>query len=242
LEIRYKAALAEPSPEVWSHFLDTCTKYAKNKPTLWKDAFFIITTPRVNGPEDQFTDAQCPGEIVQEILKKLLDENLMEPLPILDRMCHTHIKLGTARQFLTKILDRKDIEEDKEESKKLLNKTDDVRKRIEDIRTKSVLIQYYLILTFDHCDNFLYIKYNTISDRLHSKVSDAMHVLKNWIFRLFTFSVCIHSTNSKQNNILIYDSSNLLNYFVFCAVVLIVMLRMKRIVQYAFKNTRIVQI
>lgn len=135
LEIKYKAALSDP--ELWSNFLETCKKYAKNKPTLWKEGFYIITIPHdPNNTGENDANATCPGYVVQEILTKLLDENLMEPLPILDRMCRTRIKLGTARQFLTKILDRKDIEEDKEESRKLLNKTADVRKRIEDIRTK----------------------------------------------------------------------------------------------------------
>jgi len=134
LDIRYKAALR--SPGLWNQFLETCRKYAKNKSSLWKDAFFLITTPHDDNDQLASARTNCPKEVVQHILEKLLDENLMEPLPILDRLCQTRFKLESTRTFLAKVLDRKEIEEDETEGKKLLNETAEVRKRIEAIRAK----------------------------------------------------------------------------------------------------------
>ena len=78
----------------------------------------------------------CPQETVEEILSKLLEENLMEPLPILDKLCQTKLKLGTVRSFLTRVLDRKDIEEDERHAKKLQQETVGIRSHIENIRSK----------------------------------------------------------------------------------------------------------
>jgi hypothetical protein len=125
------------TPALWSQFRETCNKYARSKVSLWKDAFFIITTPHDDSdPDASAAQASCPPALVEEILLKLLEENLMEPLPILDRLCETRFKLGSARTFLAKVLDRKDIEEDEKECKKLVQETDEVRKRIESVETK----------------------------------------------------------------------------------------------------------
>ncbi|CAG7816852.1 unnamed protein product [Allacma fusca] len=138
LAIRY--ADAQKTPSSWTCFIETCRKYARSKPSLWKDAFYLITLPTNESSQNQEV-SQCPEAIVEEILSKLLEENLMEPLPIIDRLCKTRIKLGSVRSFLTKVLDRKDIEEDEKTCKKLQEETSAVRRHIENIRNKPSLFQ-----------------------------------------------------------------------------------------------------
>ncbi len=113
--------------------METCHKYAESKPGLWKDAFYLVTTP----PEDATNTAfYCPQDIIGEILDRLLERNLLEPLPIIDRLCKTRLRLGSVRKFLAKVLDRKGIEEYEEESKKLQGETGEIRQHIETLRTK----------------------------------------------------------------------------------------------------------
>lgn len=81
----------------------------------------------------------CPQDVVEEILEHLLAKKLLEPLPIIDRLCKTRLKLGSVRKFLSKVLDRKDIEEYEEESKKLQEETNEIRGHIETLKTKYVL-------------------------------------------------------------------------------------------------------
>ncbi|ODN06411.1 Vacuolar protein sorting-associated protein 11 [Orchesella cincta] len=135
LAIRYAEASSNPS--LWPKFFETCQKYAETKPSLWKDAFYLITTP----PEGSYAAQYCPQHIVEEILERLLTQNLMEPLPIIDRLCKTRLKLGSVRQFLSKVLDRKGIEDYEEESRKLQAETTNIRQHIETLRTKPLVFQ-----------------------------------------------------------------------------------------------------
>lgn len=131
LTIRHAEALTNPS--LWPKFLETCRKYAESKPGLWKDAFYLVTTP----PDDSANTAfYCPQDIIEEILERLLEKNLLEPLPIIDRLCRTRLKLGSVRKFLSKVLDRKGIVEYEEESGKLQAETGEIRDHIETLRTK----------------------------------------------------------------------------------------------------------
>ena len=137
LAIRYAAAVK--TPELWSQFIETCRKYARSKPSLWKDAFYLLTTPPAEKEEEGGDQHyECPNAIVEEILSKLLEENLMEPLPIIDRLCQTRMKLGSVRSFLTKVMDRKDIEEDEKVVKKMQEETTAVRRHIHNIKSKLV--------------------------------------------------------------------------------------------------------
>lgn len=140
--IRYSAAMKTPT--LWPQFIETCHKYAKTKPSLWKDAFWLITS--TDNGMDQNSSSVCPQQIVEEILNKLLEEKLMEPLPILDRLCQTKLKLGSVRSFLIKVLDRNEIEEDEKQAKRLQDETASIRNHIENIRTKYELICYLFVL------------------------------------------------------------------------------------------------
>ena len=131
LSIRYKAALN--SAALWDQFISTVRQYATkgNKTSLWKDAFLLVTS----GLEG---NNSCPTEIVSEILNKLLDEGLMEPLPILDRLAQTNLKLGSIRNFLMHVLDRSEMEEDEALISKLHEETQVIRSQIDGIKHKYV--------------------------------------------------------------------------------------------------------
>ncbi|CAL8099347.1 unnamed protein product [Orchesella dallaii] len=133
LAIRHAEASSNPS--LWPKFFETCQKYAETKPSLWKDAFYLITTPM------EGSAYYCPQHIVEDILDRLLAQNLMEPLPIIDRLCKTRLKLGSVRLFLSKVLDRKGIEEYEEESTNLQGETSKIREHIEGLRTKPLVFQ-----------------------------------------------------------------------------------------------------
>lgn len=84
---------------------------------------------------------EIPTFIIQQILDKLLEEGLMEPLPILDKLCQTKLKLGSVRHFLTRVLDRTEIEADELEAKKLQEDTKAIKQHTDAIRTKPSVFQ-----------------------------------------------------------------------------------------------------
>jgi len=130
LGIRFSAA--QSSASLWPSFIETCRKYARSKPTLWKDAFNLVTSPN---------EGEIPQFIVQEILERLLEEGLMEPLPILDKLCQTKLKLGSVRNFLARVLDRTEMEADELEAKKLQEDTKAIRLHTANIRTRPSVFQ-----------------------------------------------------------------------------------------------------
>lgn len=131
LTIRY--AEAKVNPSLWPKFLATCQKYAANKPGLWKDAFYL-TTAAEGAPESE--TYFFPQDVVEEILERLTEYNLLEPLPIIDRLCQTRVKLGSVRKFLSQVLGRRGIEDYEAESKRLQDEISDIRDHLDTIRTK----------------------------------------------------------------------------------------------------------